>query len=361
MTDLDFDELDKAVNSLMGGVKEKDPGDGSKTLDISATLAPDEKPAYGTLRHVAERIGSEAIDRQEQTVSLGNDTTPSSLPAELSVPPRATPQKAGRFMDVVHPSSDMKRSSPKRPASREGATIEAPTPEPVVVEAEAPVEVSEPAQAEDTTGNLPAPAAPIDTNEGSEIEIVSKTPPALEPLSSPFLADAKVEKRPLGSEAPTTSAPILEPKVEREPALLFDASTSEPETPPVKEDESSVMDTLVEPAKSDEDATIHIPEEYKDELLAVEKNTDAVSATGAKESNQAPEAKPLAVASIPKQYQEKPSSVESKNGAIFDTDTYHKPLAHPAKKTSGWLWVIAIVVIIALGAGAGAIVYFMGL
>lgn len=357
MKDLDFDELDKAVNSLMGGVKEKDSGDTSHTLDISTTLAPDEKPAYSNLTQVAGQIGSEAIDRQEKTVSL-ESTEQAPVTAKPVVP---TQQKAGRFMDVVHPSSDMKRGALAK-VSREGVTIT-----PAAVSPEEPAQPSDevsPASASgaslqpsDTTGNLPLSAAPELTldDDTSSVDPTPSTPEPAEPLSSPFLPDAKVEKRPLGSEPPT-GAPMAAPEMQAaEPPVAIDSGVN------AKKDESSVMDNITDPVKTDDDLTMHVPEEFQNELLAVEKNTDAV-VPGEKETliTPAPESM-LGVASIPKQYQEKPSTNDAKSGAIYDTDHYHKPLAHPPKKSSGWLWVIAIVVIIALGAGAGAFVYFVGL
>ena len=42
---------------------------------------------------------------------------------------------------------------------------------------------------------------------------------------------------------------------------------------------------------------------------------------------------------------------------IFDTDSFAKPLAHPAKSRSGWLKVIFIVGLILLGIGGGLLVY----
>ena len=65
--------------------------------------------------------------------------------------------------------------------------------------------------------------------------------------------------------------------------------------------------------------------------------------------------------SIPQQYREEPSTGDKDNGAIYDTDTYHQPIAHPAKKKSGWMWVVWIVAILLLGAGGGAALYFLGL
>lgn len=373
MKDLDFDELDKAVNSLMGGVKDKDPGDTSKTLDINTTLAPDEKPAYGNLTQVAGRIGSEAIDKQEKTVSLEEDVTPVTTPASSDVVepketpkvklPSETPQRAGRFMDVVHPSSDMKRTASAK-VSREGVTIAAPASIPEPEEDKEKEDVATKATPSDMSGNLPTSGAPeISTDETSDekdpVEPATVETAAQEPLVSPFLPDAKVEKRPLGGEPPTGAS---EPDLKDTSAIapLSAASVTAESAPSDTEDDSSVMDNIVTnpPKETEEDVTVHVPEEFKDELLAVEKNTDIVPGADAP-SQDAPK-EPILAASIPKQYQEKPSSTDTKSGAIYDTDAYHKPLAHPAKKSSGWLWVVGIVVIIALGAAAGAFVYFVG-
>jgi len=354
MKDLDFDELDKAVNSLMGGVKDKDAGDKGQTLDINATLAPDEKPAYSTLSQVAGQIGSEAIDRQEKTVSL--ESGPSIPPVPKK--PVEMPQRSGRFMDVVHPSSDMKRGALAK-VSREGATIApaATSTEPIASHDEESVPQTETSlQLSDTSGNLPDSAAPELKLDNDESSSTDEQPVVQEPLSSPFLPGAKVEKRPLGSEPPTGTSPAPS-DLDMDTLPQLESLSSDLELS-AKEDESSVMDTIVNPSTTD-DETMHVPEEFQNELLAVEKNTDTVIEDN-KSDHHTPEGS-IAVASIPKQYQEKPNSGETKSGAIFDTDHYHKPLAHPAKKNSGWLWVIAIVVIIALGAGAGAFVYFIGL
>jgi hypothetical protein len=65
--------------------------------------------------------------------------------------------------------------------------------------------------------------------------------------------------------------------------------------------------------------------------------------------------------SIPQQYREEPNTGDKDNGGIYDTDSYHQPLAHPAKKKSGWLWVLWIVIILIIGAGGGAALYFFGI
>lgn len=371
--ELDFDELDKAVNSLMGNVTEKDAAPKSKTLDINTTLAPDEAPTYKHLDEAAQKIGNETIDRQEQTVSL-NEEEIEKLPPMQSPPKKAS----GRFMDVVHPSSDMRTVASIKNVSREGVTIapkEAPSQEPatdaVLTKSQTPLHVEEQEKPKD---NLASEAKP----EPSE------------PLVSPFLPDAKVEKRPLGGLEPkqeaeteeaskiteSLSAPVsLE---EKKPLLLEEPeqATQTDNLPPLTElepkvddtadekvesnpeevlekkndDEFSKMDAMDQAAKSLNEVTEHIPEEFKNELLEVEKVTTSISDSG-----------PIGIVSIPKQYQEKESTGDKTNGSIYDTDHYHKPVAHPAQQKSGWMWVIVVIILIAIGAALGATAYFFGL
>lgn len=377
--DLDFDELDKAVNSLMGTVEDKELVQKSKTLDINETLAPNEAPAYKHLDEAAKKIGNEAIDNQEHTVSL-NDT-PSG--EELTQLPPLQPAKkpSGRFMDVVHPSSDMRTTITVAPrkVSREGISV-------------APAATSEPLPT--TAGNLPV-AEEVEPESAEEpkavVEITETLPPiepvASEPLVSPFLPDAKVEKRPLGGVEP---APKLEEELKPETAEAVnelpevkedeESASSEwtpldqiPETkehdivtdttahtdtnldeeqPKKKDDEFSKMDAMDEAAKNLTEVTEHIPEEFKNELLEVEKVDTPAPSMGAGT---------IGVVSIPKQYQEKPSSGDQTNGSIYDTDHYHKPVAHQATQKSGWTWVLAVVALIIVGALLGAVAYFFGL
>lgn len=344
--ELDFDELDKAVSSLMGGVKEKDNLPSSKTLDINETLAPDEAPAYGKLDHTAEGIGSEAIDRHEQTVSIEEtdetpelDTKPSidAVPVAVKTPgpapapaaATATPSKrSGRFMDVVHPSSDMKSAEMSKPAaakvSHEAATIE------TTSKVETPAIADIP---DSTEGNLPDDTEPV-------IELSDDVVEA-EPQSSPFLPDAKVEKRPLGGTG--------EIKIDELDELEPDHK---------KDDEFSKMDAMNEPARSLTEVTEHIPEEFEDELIAVEKgSTDEETAKDETKKSDSHGGS----TSIPKQYKEKESTGDHTNGSIYDTKHYHKPVAQAEEKSSGWLWFIVVLILIIIGGGLGAAVYFFDL
>ena len=361
MKDLDFDELDRAVNSLIGGTQNQTD---EATSNASTGL-------------------SDAPANDATTTASVTDAAPASLQ------PLAARRSSGRFMDVVHPSSDMRSSFvPPRPSSREGVTIQpaspsvaeepvlstpAPVAEPVnqAPAAPAPSEWPDPIDfkansTSDTTVDEPAEVsepAPVSEPEPS-LTPPFETEPAvpadnLPPLESPFIADAKVEKRPLGAFADT-------------PAGTVDA--------PVEEPAEATTDD--KPASEDvPDNGTPMPAELQNDLLSIESNEDTAevpSASSQPEAFTAPvavstpapapvqSAQPaqasssdaLGTVAIPQQYVEQPSTGDKPAGSIFDVDSYHKPIAHPKKKKSGWLMIVWIILLILLGAGAGAAFYF---
>jgi hypothetical protein len=131
MKDLDFDELDRAVNSLLTN-NDAPAADDTPPLPVNDTVVPVD----------------EVVPQPQPTATQ----------------PLAARRSSGRFMDVVHPSSDMRASMPVRPVSREGLGIapSAPSTSPVEqttpwsspVVPEAPVEVETPRP---TAGEWPDP------------------------------------------------------------------------------------------------------------------------------------------------------------------------------------------------------------
>ena len=156
-----------------------------------------------------------------------------------------------------------------------------------------------------------------------------------------------------------------------EPELSASTQEKEPKTVDDPNDQLPADPTEIEPT---------LPEELQGDLMAVEadttheqvkqtheaaaeqkpleKSTTPVPATGTPSVSES--AAPSGPTSIPQQYHEEASTGDQGNGAIYDTDSYHQPLAHPAKKKSGWMWIIWIVLILLLGAGGGAALYFLG-
>jgi hypothetical protein len=319
MTDIDFDELDKAVNSAIG-----------------------DKPT---------------------------DSTPTPAPTtQLSVPQR---RSSGKFMDVVPPSVSTKVNvSAPEVISREGSSIKPMTTEvikeeqPVIAkvpEAPKPTEWPDPIdfQGPKDKEATPKPANNTD-NEDADIDQISdditKTiEQSNEPLDTPFLSDTKVEKRPLGAFSDDSAVkvevanniPAKEAEVSEVPKPVVEASEEpdviEPEEP--EEPEQSGKSTPVENVEAP--AVPNAPE------IPV-----AAPQVGSAPAAAKPIEQPTGPTSITQQYREQPSTSNQTSGTIYDTDAYHKALK-PVKKKSSWWMVLWIVLLLAIGAGAGAVAYFL--
>lgn len=488
MRELDFDELDRAVSSLLGGTS-------TPSADDSASATTPTQPA------------------KDAPLGSSDSASPSIVPSPAS-------RRGGRFMDVVHPSSDMKtadgtadaaaprNSRYSRTVAPSGATpvvatpppsrrplapspdfrapepvaMRTPTPptpgttfgatqapaeepasdwpdpldfhgsdhdtEPSTGASESPMATPEltsfPDAASDSLWNMPDPLQSEHASEPADTAVSTSTivEPAQaeieapdedddindiaddiastlsggqdEPQTSPFLTDAKVEKRPLGAFS-TVEAP------ESEGIEVVTESTLIDTTPPGPIDIASLTDALQtiipagdpaaahEPAEDQEsdhstpssgterfqdepDLEVPLPEELQDDLLAIESDTtgaELASATldsvafdsslpiqpeeditgqaapkvieaAVTESTDAPSVPKASQgpASIQQQYKETPSTAADVSGSIYDTDSYHEPLKHPAKKKSGWMIVVWIALLLVIGGGGGAAVYF---
>jgi len=428
MKDLDFDELDRAVNSLMTNVPKSAPATddtGEKVVDITPTLDDKQAPSLDQIKQATDQTVSAAAASSIPVPAPTTPASPVSTPQRPAAPLTPATRRGGRFMDVVHPSSDMKKPTDTvRPVSRQGVTVQPrentmATPEPandsVVPSADTPSTqapaapapvgptaapvTSTPSQATEHATPVSEWPDPLDMasfkDKESDAEKPTDTPPVAsdgavekestpavtndmpDPLTSPFLPGAKVEKRPLGGNSDAATQPDSD-------------NTPLPESNKVEEASDPNVQLPAEPTGME----LALPEELQGDLMAIEADTShQQNVDKAKEQpqaaepqkNQAKEEKqpekpdepaktpepatppaeekpaPTGPASIPQQYREEPSTGDKENGAIYDTDSYHKPLAHPAKKKTGWLWVLWILVILLVGAGAGAAVYFLGL
>lgn len=375
MKDLDFDELDKAVSSLMENApKDTVPVSNDKETEKTVTLPETSSlsPAEPTPKPQTDTAKSEPVASEPQPAE-NEQTAPS-----VTTPPVAV-KRSGRFMDVVHPSSDMR--TPSRPASRTGNTLQPmnqvdtnssapaseapdttpvlPTPDPVPAPVDTP---PEPASSEPTdkaehgawpdpidmheaaTDKPEAPAeAPSQESEAQPDTMESST------TGSPFLPGAKVEKRPLGGPAPSPDASDDMEKV---------SGTSDitPSENPKTEDVSTAR-------------TEPMPAELGSDVLAIEAGKDnpgndsdhedaSVQLEGGRTE---PAPQPAGPTSIVQQYKVQESSGDSSHAAIYDSAADSHTLTHPPKKKSGWLAVVVIVLLILAGAGAGAYVYFSGM
>ncbi len=183
MSDIDFDELDKAVNSLVGD------SPSAEKKDQPAIPAP----------------------KAAETIEKPQTTSTPSLPS----------RRAGRFMDMKHDSSDMKKAnSPSLMTSTNGklqplSSDIKPDEKPAAADKETKNDWPDPIKSQDLESqNDDAADASVSTNipgpnqKKDEPEIkFEETDPKKEDdkdddkKPSPFLDDAKVEKRPLGGFA----------------------------------------------------------------------------------------------------------------------------------------------------------------
>lgn len=281
-------------------------------------------------------IDFDEIDRAVSSVTdRGTDTrTPSAVPSP------AARRSSGRFMDVVHPSSDMRLGGPSAPSlHREDVvaverTEVASRPEPAAISSSAfhwpdPVEVAAPAPIIPEAPSIPEEAAP---------------------LESPFLTDAKVEKRPLGTFSTNDSDADLQ-LIEDFPVPTMSTSVPEEQKP---EEETPAPEIIPE-------TTAEIPRELHADVLMLDTHStdEAVPEPLAAGSSASTEAILTGPTSITQQYKEQPSTVSQPSGSIYDTEAYHQPLTHPAKKHSSALIIIWIVALILVGGGIGVGVYFV--
>lgn len=310
MNELDFDELDRAVSSLMNNTPNAAPVATSTSpkndVDaLDAAMPTQPSPVAASVTPVSAPVPSAPV-------------VPAPMPPAAPVAPR------GKFMDIVRPSADPKPQTQPAP-TRPIAAMQVTPSRPVMT----------------TTASPVPPTTPVATS--------ADTPVQTQPLSTPFLPDTKVEKRPLGGSGlvmsqPQGGQPMPASAPSDMPAGLSSNATS------------GAAD--VSPAVPEEDRQTHagvVPEELGNELLALESGSHF-----SQQIADAPAASPVVgPVSIAQQYREVPSDTTPTSGAIYDTAQYHQPLMHPAKKTPGWVWIVAIVGVLLIGAGLGALVYFV--
>jgi len=313
MSDIDFDELDRAVNGVLGGTN---------------TPAPTPVQSLDTLPETPAETTTEAptITRVERTQL--SPSTPSAVPTPVVSSAPAARRSSGRFMDMVHPSSDMRSQ---------------------------------------TVGNLPVakPQAPVRTETTSVTPEPVESPAWNEPLESPFLPDAKVQKRPLGGgeAAATTNTPSIVDSFD------FQGLLDEPEEPlleapePQERIEAHTMpdpiDFAAAKAITDEVEVASFEpeiEEQKVEEVSVQTTPEVIAPQPIAETTQPVVEEPIGPTSITPQYKEQASS-NQQSGAMYDTESYHQAVSTPPKKKSGWFTVVLILLLVVLGAGGGFAVY----
>lgn len=339
MKDIDFEELDRAVSSHMNKGPKPKP-----SVTTSTPPAP------------VKAVPLAAASTQKPV------TTVVSQPARPAMPPRAittAPSPKGRFMDMVRPAParDETIAPPSASIPRQAAAVQ-------------PVRLQPPvASSARTSESPPKPLSDISPsaqtvrpNQSARLEPVALSGSEPTPLVSPFLKDAKVEKRPLGrtADAGGWSEPLSEP-YDHEIDLISETETDLQASPPSSRDAQVPEQPL--------------PAELNSELLSIEMNDGDGDGNGADLHEAslshvrtasvshlaAPdEAGRLAASPAPRQaIPAVQTELEAPGGSVYDTAAYHQPLAHPAKKQPGWMYVAVTVLILLLGAAGGAALYYL--
>ena len=354
--DIDFDELDRAVNSAI-----------SKNNIVND-----------------ESLTSTPVLTDDPTTN--STPTPQTTPAAPLMPSRQAISRpaTGRFMDMVHSSNNMRVSVPERPTLR---TVLSPIPAPALTPVSTPSVIS-PLQ------NL---TSDITKNDNSDVDIDRISDEIDQTLNvtsdvqeSPFLPGAKVEKRPLNAFTPQQNIDqevLVEPikvapiddmlngqdKIETPlPAELQSDLLSIEASEVAKMDEAAIPDDFEneEPAEAtDSDASQEIAEEAttesqyapieQNDIPTKEEAIDNITPDLTLESTSPINTQnPIVSTSIQQQYTELPDTNEKEIGSIYDTNSYHKAMAPLPKKKSGWMWIIWIALLMIVSVGAGVAVYF---
>lgn len=276
MTDIDFEELDKAVSSVIND-------------------------------------------------NYGDNPEPKSAPEENKTANRPIPQlnnprrRGGRFMDVVHPSSDMRSTNLKPVSEPKDEKID--------------VDTSKLTPEEDNKSSFNMPD-PIDIHEqkilnendkfDDNLDKPNKELEGSQKSDSPFIADAKVEKRPLGAfSVEAEPQEIVEPEVKQDKVLEQDQS--------VLKDDSLPAELQKDVLSIEGDSTTKTQATQQEQIVTPVLHIDNRQSSIAKEKTPTP---------------------------VYDTKDYHAALMHAPKKKSGWLTVVWIVLVIALGALSGFSLYW---
>jgi hypothetical protein len=375
MSDLDFDELHQEVSKLMDQAnkpkakktqnKTADKAEPAKVMPKEATviareISPASEPAEEDTRIAVRRPVAQIIPKRKG-VAMDIVQPKPNVPA----PPSA---RASRTAPTLHPTGPV---APEPPSPRE--TTVAPTPpksddvsddtlaslnlqkdsarpanDPpehnVTSTFPDPLDVHGFTGDEDKAAGDPPASAPAPTMQhttviqptGDKASSAAAAGSAPETNGTPFV-NAKVEKRPLGAFAATGST-------DQQPA----EGSAEAANVPAKEEKAADA-ASVQPA----------PKELNPELVAVESSEPEFTpgTPGAPEPSTT--VNDLRQMSIPQQYKAADAEPSREDRPIFDTKTYHPPIAPVAKAHKGGgsragmlLTLILILLIIIAGVGA---------
>jgi len=184
---------------------------------------------------------------------------------------------------------------------------------------------------------LEAPEVLPALDSGSSNPIPPPTPETSDAQLSPFLSDAKVEKRPLGAYNSTEQADTNPTP----PVAETDSTTQKPT------DDNQLMPQVTLPTSEP------LPRELDNDLVALESGDQAVG-------HQSEDVETL---SIPAQAKSAERSTEPAEHPLFDTTDYHAAMPSPSahkKSSTGKIWLI-VLLLAAVAIGVVAYVWVSGM
>lgn len=409
MTDraFDFDELDKAVNSLMGSKPaKKSVSDAEEKTDEN----PDNTVDLG------DGIELGTPDTDENTLDLSDienvtvdqdkipDENASSAPEYNEPDPDENDDQSDESSDDDLAESDQEKIDEEKEPESEAEPESEPEAEPEPEPKYTPRPVSRPASGRHmdivrSPGNMrvgktisPVTVAPVVRPEVAPDPVENEIPEEDMP-QTPFLPNAnqKIEKRPLGNRWPfgkkassSTEPESSEPAIDAEepeavePELISEEPETSGEEPETRTDDQ-------EPADSDvmDDPTTDGKENAEVESTDTEPELTPEEANKARELQEVESKELESLEQKLEEEEEKEPTIrdvesgdtgrilegseraetqtisDNKSAAIYDTTEYHQPLNHPAKRRSGIGIVIAIILIIAICVALAAAAYFI--
>ncbi len=229
---IDFDELDRAVASVLNA-PEQTEGETDASVSVRDGKSATEINAVKTTEPSIPHEEPLQETNEPNSPSAEDMSKPSAVSAQDLHPVLSKPVQRGRFLDMVHPAHDMAPRGPNAPVTRPSARTtpliadktfvsDVVSPEPTT---ESVLATPEPPSRSFTSPSaVPKPQTPAVLEE--PVDFFAPTPKDAdakhdEPALSPFIPDAKVEKRPLGAFSPSdspladTSLPVGEALTER--------------------------------------------------------------------------------------------------------------------------------------------------
>ena len=409
MTDIDFDELDRAVSSLMDKQREKEaPAVANENnSEVSMSAPVEEKPVSGssistsfappvtpfTPSPVASTPLSSISQPEPKEDSSNDNVTPKEVDSptnekvandsianrapgmaasEVKAAPVIARRSTGRFMDVVRPSSVGAIQKPVAPApSRTGTTIQ-PSPDLVDVistnnrYSAARKEMSDIVAQSGNLSDAPdlkdvhneSTFAEIEDTPAEELSLTDKiaqslavsnseTPaaPMTTPLESPFIANVEVEKRPLGSVNQTMTSSEMSSDEDSSMSADYEDIKLEHQYNANLSNYSMSENSLGDAPDS--------PMDLSPEIIAIEE-------AGVPEDSDDKMSTDIDRSLIESSELSEKETMDSEPAPMFAAvSTEVKPSADKEKKKSGLLIALLIVLFLTIGMAGGAVSYFL--